>query len=126
MANSSRTRGISFPFRRGNFSLPAANSGAQTVIESVRSILLTGLGEVPLAPALGTQIHSFVFGNLTPIQGARVSQAVRSLISQKEPRMQVLSVTTEEAGDLSSGYRLVVNITYKIADEEGEIEIPLV
>jgi phage baseplate assembly protein W len=126
LANSSKTRGISFPFRKGQLSLPEANSGAQTVIDSVRSLLLTGVGEVPLAPSLGTQIHSFVFGNITPIQGARISQSIRSIISEKEPRMQVLSVTTEDNGDLSSGYRLVVNVTYRIADEEGEMEIPLV
>jgi phage baseplate assembly protein W len=125
MANSAKTRGISFPFRRGSFSLPAANEGVETVVDAVRSLLLIGPNEVPFAPDLGTNIHSFVFGNITEIQKVRVAQAVRNIISQKEPRMKVLAVTVSEAGGLSDGYRLMVNISYKIADQRGDINLPV-
>jgi len=125
MANSAKTRGISFPFRRGSFSMPAENEGVQTVVDSVRSLLLIGPNEVPFAPELGTNLHSFIFGNITEIQKVRVTQAVRNVISQKEPRMQVLSVTVSEAGSLAAGYRLMVNISYKIADQRGDLNLPV-
>jgi phage baseplate assembly protein W len=105
--------------------LPAANEGVETVVDAVRSLLLIGPNEVPFAPDLGTNIHSFVFGNITEIQKVRVAQAVRNIISQKEPRMKVLAVTVSEAGGLSDGYRLMVNISYKIADQRGDINLPV-
>lgn len=126
MASPLKTRGVSFPFRRGTFAFPEQNSGPQTVIDSVRSLLLTGQGEVPMAPSLGTNIHSFVFTNLTPLQQARIAQSIRTTIAQKEPRMDILSVEVVPAGDESSGYRAEVNIVYKVADEVGETSIPVV
>ena len=126
MANSSKTRGISFPFRRGSFSLPAQNEGAETVVDAVRSLLLIGPNEVPFAPDLGTNIHSFIFENITEIQKVRIAQAIRNIVSQKEPRMQILAVTVEEGGGKSEGYRFVVNISYKIADERGDLNLPVV
>jgi phage baseplate assembly protein W len=126
MANTSGTRGIGFPFRFGNTSLPATNSGTATVVDAVRSLLLIGLNEVPFSPDLGTSIHGFVFENVSEIQKVRVAQAVRSIIASKEPRMQVLSVSVEQQGSQQSGISVIVNITYKIADEIGDFSIPLV
>ena len=52
--------------------------------------------------------------------------AIRAIISRKEPRMQVLSVAVNEEGSQQSGISVIVNITYKVADEIGEFSIPLV
>jgi phage baseplate assembly protein W len=125
MANTSKIRGISFPFRRGQFEFPAANAGAETVVDAVKSLLLIGPAEVPFAPNLGTNIHSFVFENLSPIQQARIGQAVRNLIAQNEPRMAVQSVQVMEEGTAASGYAYTVRVIYTIADQEGGFDIPL-
>lgn len=125
MANTSKIRGISFPFRRGNFEFPAANAGTETVADAVKSLLLIGPFEVPFAPNLGTNIHSFVFENLSPIQQARLSQAVRNLIAQSEPRMTVQSVQVLQEGTDASGYAYTVRVIYTIADIEGGFDIPL-
>jgi len=125
MANTSKIRGISFPFRKGNFEFPAANAGTETVSDAVKSLLLIGPFEVPFAPNLGTNIHSFVFENLSPIQQARLSQAVRNLIAQSEPRMTVQSVQVLQEGTDASGYAYTVRVIYTIADIEGGFDIPL-
>ena len=125
MANTSKIRGISFPFRKGKFEFPAANAGTETVVDAVKSLLLIGPAEVPFAPYLGTNIHSFVFENITPIQQARIGQAIRNLIAQNEPRMVVQSVQVEESGTAASGYAYTVKVIYTIADIEGDFDIPL-
>lgn len=125
MANTTKIRGISFPFRRGQFEFPAANAGTETVVDAVKSLLLIGPAEVPFAPNLGTNIHSFVFENLSPIQQARIGQAVRNLIAQKEPRMAVQSVQVMQEGSDTSGYAYTVRVIYTIADIEGGFDIPL-
>ena len=126
MANTSNIRGIAFPFRFGSTSLPATSSGTSTVVDSVRSLLLIGEGEIPFSPDLGTSIHGFIFENVSEIQKVRIAQAIRAIISRKEPRMQVLSVAVNEEGSQQSGISVIVNITYKVADEIGEFSIPLV
>jgi phage baseplate assembly protein W len=125
MANTSKIRGISFPFRRGQFEFPAANEGAQTVVDSVRSLLLMGLGEVPFAPTLGATITANVFENISELQRVRLSQQVRSLIADREPRMAVQSVTVQEAGNAALGYRYEVLVVYTIADIDGDFNIPV-
>lgn len=125
MANTTKIRGISFPFRRGNFEFPAANIGAETVVDAVKSLLLIGPSEVPFAPNLGTGIHSFVFENISEIQKVRLSQAIRNLIARYEPRMEVQAVTVSTEGTAQAGYAYVVNVVYTIADVEGDFNIPL-
>jgi phage baseplate assembly protein W len=125
MANTSKIRGISFPFRRGQFQFPAASVGAETVVDAVKSLLLIGPFEVPFAPNLGTNIHSFIFESLSPIQQARIGQAIRNLIAQNEPRMVVQSVQVLQEGSDVSGYAYTVRVVYTIADIEGNFDIPL-
>jgi len=125
MANTTKIRGISFPFRRGNFEFPAANTGAETVVDAVKSLLLIGPSEIPFAPNLGTNIHSFIFESLSPIQQARIGQAIRNLIAQNEPRMVVQSVQVMQEGSDASGYAYAVRVVYTIADVEGNFDVPL-
>ncbi len=120
----SNLKGISFPFRRGPVNFPETNSGATAVLDNVKSLLLIGLGEVPMGNDLGTTIHSLVFNGLTPIESARIVQSVRSVIAHKEPRMQVLSVDTEEvAGKLGSS--IMATITWKVGDDLGTTDVPI-
>ena len=125
MANTSKIRGISFPFRRGEFQFPAASVGAETVVDAVKSLILIGPFEVPFAPNLGTNIHSFIFESLSPIQQARIGQAIRNLIAQNEPRMAVQSVQVMQEGSDTSGYAYAVRVVYTIADVEGNFDVPL-
>lgn len=125
MANTTKIRGISFPFRRGQFQFPAANEGAQTVVDSVRSLLLIGLGEVPMAANLGTTITSNIFENITPLQQARIAQQVRTIIADREPRMLVQSVSVREAGSAAQGYRYEVLVVYSVSDDDGDFTIPV-
>lgn len=95
------------------------------MVDAVRSLLLIGQNEIPFAPNLGTNIHSFVFENMTEIQRVRISQSIRTIIAQQEPRMRVLSVSVTEAGNSNAGYRFVVNVVYQIADQRGDFDFPL-
>jgi phage baseplate assembly protein W len=66
-----------------------------------------------------------VFENITEIQKARLSQAIRNLIARYEPRMEVQAVTVSAEGTAQAGYAYVVNVVYTIADVEGDFNIPL-
>jgi len=118
----SSLKGIAFPFRPGSISVPAMNATAGTVVDAVRSLLSTGLGEVPLAPYLGTNLYSYVFENVTPLARARVAQEVRRIIETGEPRMSVLSVDTTREGDDAGGWRIGLRIEYELNGDLGAIE----
>jgi phage baseplate assembly protein W len=86
-----------------------------------------GLGEVPMAPRLGTTMHTQIFKTIGPVTMAVISQEIRDLISTHVPGMQVLSVipTLEDNGGSLVGQRIVVNVSYTVVGEAGEFTIPI-
>ena len=122
---TSTLQGIAFPFSAAAFSFPATNSGLTTVVDAVKGLLLTGLGELPMEPSVGTNLHEFVFETVSELTKAQLSSEVRRLIQTWEPRMTILSVTTSEEGDIQYGSRLAVHIEYELNNEAGEIDVQL-
>ena len=121
----SAIRGIAFPFQKGELSVPAQNARLTTVVDAVKSLLLIGVYEVPLAPMLGTAIYSYIFENMTPLTMARVASEVRRIITENEPRMRVISVVPSQQGNDVGGYRIVLQIQYELNGVSDSMEIVL-
>lgn len=124
--NYSTLKGVAFPFGGDDFSLPAKNEGLSTVVDAVKSLLFTGVGELPMEPAIGTNLHSFVFETMNSLTLAQISAEVRRVVSKWEPRMNILSVTATEDADIGIRSGIVVHIEYAMSGSEtGHIDLPI-
>lgn len=119
----SKTLGISFPFRKGSTEFPQSSSGAQSILDNVKSLLSIGSGEIPMGNEIGTRIHEFVFGPLSPITSARIAQSVRAVVSANEPRMQILSVNTKERTIVGGGTAIDVVVNWQVGASTGDLTV---
>jgi phage baseplate assembly protein W len=70
-------------------------SDVQVIISDLRNLLLTQKGERLMNPDFGTQINKLVFEPDTSVLEAQVQQEVTQAIAKFEPRVNILSVSTE-------------------------------
>lgn len=70
-------------------------SDVQVIISDLRNLLLTQKGERLMNPDFGTQINKLVFEPDTSVLEAQVQQEVTQAIAKFEPRVNILSISTE-------------------------------
>ena len=70
-------------------------SDIQVISSDLRNLLLTQKGERLMNPDFGTQISKLVFEPDTSVLEAQVQQEVNQAIAKFEPRVSVISITTE-------------------------------
>jgi phage baseplate assembly protein W len=83
----------------------------QSVIRSIRNLLLTKRYERPFNPNLGSNIDALLFEMVSPITASTLESEIRNVIDNYEPRAQVsnLVVTSNPDGNAYS-----VTITFYI------------
>jgi phage baseplate assembly protein W len=105
-------RGPAFPFAIDPASGGVAwSNGRKKLVENVRLILTTRLGERPMKRDLGTPIHSLVH---EPNEGglARlIARHARDALMQLEPRIVVTDIRFQQ-----SGGDLTLELEYVLAD----------
>ena len=70
-------------------------SDIQVISSDLRNLLLTPKGERLMNPDFGTQISKLVFELDSSVLEAQVQQEVNQAIAKFEPRVSVISITTE-------------------------------
>lgn len=103
--------GWAFPMRVNSSGGIALVSGDEELAESMRLILGTAYGDRPLRPEFGCAIHDFVFAPADATTAGRIAFEVRRSLKRWEPRVDVVDVDVESAGD---GSTLYVDITYAV------------
>tara|TARA_B100001094_G_C18099389_1_gene754840 strand:- start:287 stop:652 length:366 start_codon:yes stop_codon:yes gene_type:complete len=121
MATRTET-GAAFPFRRGSQNFPEISTGAQVIVDRVKSLLLTGAGEMPFGEDIGTNIHGSVFESITPVSVAIITATIKRVIEANEPRMQVLSVTPSQDERRST---IIIQIQWRVDNTEGDLEVQI-
>ena len=84
--------GWAFPLRTDATGRIALVSREQEIEESMRLILGTAIGERPMRPEFGCEIHDYVFESADAETAARVAAAVRASLRRWEPRIEVRDV----------------------------------
>lgn len=120
MPSPKNTKSIDFPFRKGTESFPKMVVGAPAFIASVKSLLLTGKGEVPMLPNVGTNVHSFVHETMSPIKKSLLATEVRKVINENIKNVRILNI---EVGDTASNGRVPILIVYSLNGETGKVEL---
>jgi len=94
---------LDLTFRR----LPVTNDVAlsyddQSVIRSVRNLLLTGFYERPFQPNLGSNLNKLLFEPADQLTSNLIESEVRNVISNFEPRVTINSINVTITPDENS------------------------
>lgn len=94
---------LDLTFRR----LPVTNDVAlsyddQSVIRSVRNLLLTGFYERPFQPNLGSNLNKLLFEPADQLTSNLIESEVRNVISNFEPRVTINSINVTISPDENS------------------------
>jgi phage baseplate assembly protein W len=74
----------------------------QAVISSVRNLLLTNFYERPFQPNLGSNLSGLLFEPATNITSSILSDEIKNVISNFEPRAQISNISVTLAPDNNS------------------------
>lgn len=74
---------------------------------SIQNIVLTIVGEKPFEPIFGTNINSALFELNTSLEAIGIQEQIRSAITNFEPRVDNLEVTTTIDADSNDMYATV-------------------
>jgi phage baseplate assembly protein W len=58
------------------------------IARSIRNLILTGPGERPFNPVLGSDVGSLLFDNLDSLTAASIKSQIRDTITNFEPRVK--------------------------------------
>jgi phage baseplate assembly protein W len=85
----------------------------QSVIRSVRNLLLTNFYERPFQPKLGSNINRLLFENISPVTAHAIEQEISNVISNFEPRATISDINVDAVPDNNAFY---VRVTFFIGN----------
>ena len=65
------------------------------IARSVRNLVLTGRGERPFQPVLGTGVSRLLFENMDKLTAAAIRSELRTTIENYEPRVEIYEIIVE-------------------------------
>ena len=92
----------------------------QSVISSVRNLLLTNFYERPFQPELGSNIRRLLFEPIDSIVASSLERQLQETIENFEPRVSIDSITAYAAPD-ENGYK--VTLTFFILNSPNPVTI---
>jgi phage baseplate assembly protein W len=91
--------------------------------QSVKNLLQIRHYEKPFHSEIGSPLNELLFEPITPITGLMVKRTIIDLISNFEPRVDLLEVEVISSDDNNSLY---INVTYKIVNTERPLTLDFV
>ena len=65
------------------------------IARSVRNLVLTGQGESPFQPVLGTGVNNLLFDNMDKLTASAIRSELRTTIENYEPRVEINEIIVE-------------------------------
>ena len=65
------------------------------IARSVRNLVLTGQGERPFQPVLGTGVSRLLFENMDKLTASAIRSEIRTTIENYEPRVEINEILVE-------------------------------
>jgi uncharacterized protein len=116
-------QGVSFPPRIGTDGRVAWSSGADSIRESIRVILMTDPGERLMLPAFGAGLRGFLFEPNIPATHRLIQERVDFTLGRWEPRIDVVRVVVD--ADPDDAQQANVTIDYKLVATEQRGQVGL-
>ena len=89
---------------------------------SLRNLILTSNYERPFHSELGSQVRALLFEPATPMTRALLERSIEDLISNYEPRVQLISVQANISDDNNAVY---VRVEFKIVNTERPLTLDI-
>jgi uncharacterized protein len=105
-------KGLSFPLRPNSNGRLSFLTGPEKVRQSIWLILSTAPGERVMLPEYGCGVHDLLFEANTASLRASVQSQVREALTRWEPRIDLLDVRVDPAGEVAN--QLLIRIDYRI------------
>jgi phage baseplate assembly protein W len=79
--------------------------------QSIKNLIMTHHYERPFHPEIGSQVHSLLFDNFSPMTQVMMEQAIRNTIENNEPRVRLNSVSVDlQNDDMTANISIVFTI----------------
>lgn len=82
-------------------------TGVDAIKRAVRNLILTNFYERPFRPWIGSNAQKLLFDNITPMTANFLTDAIREVIRNYEPRVEVLNVRVSADPD-NNGYNAYI------------------
>jgi phage baseplate assembly protein W len=89
---------------------------------SLRNLILTSNYERPFHSELGSQVRALLFEPATPMTRVLLERSIEDLISNYEPRVQLIDVQANVSDDNNAVY---VRVEFKIVNTERPLTLDL-
>ena len=104
--------GLSFPLQTDQRGTLALAHGVQDIEQAIGLILGTALGERPMRPEFGCEVHDYVFDTIDAEMIGKVDTAVRRALIRWEPRIEVIGLEFD-LDEVDQG-KLLITISYEV------------
>jgi phage baseplate assembly protein W len=121
MAHEFEGRGWQFPIRVDDAGAIAEAREEDKVRQSIEIILRTAPGERVMRPDFGCGIHDLVFDTISGAMIGRVASVVAGALATWEPRIDVLSVRSQQ--DTEDPTRLLIEINYRLRSSNSRFNL---
>ena len=121
MAHEFEGRGWQFPIRVDDAGAIAEAGEEDKVRQSIEIILRTSPGERVMRPDFGCGIHDLVFDTISGAMIGRVASVVAGALATWEPRIDVLSVRSQQ--DTEDPTRLLIEINYRLRSSNSRFNL---
>lgn len=95
----------------------------EAVRQSVKSLILTDFYERPYKSDIGCNIRAYLFELFTPDIKQRIESSVREIISNYEPRADVIAVLAEDYPDTNT---LLISVAFRIKHEPEPVVLDVI
>lgn len=85
--------------------------GEEAVKRSIRNLILTNFYDRLFQPSIGSNVQKLLFENFTEVTAILISSAIKEVIANFEPRVEVLSVSVIPSPDNNA---FTANIIYRV------------
>jgi len=95
----------------------------ESVRQSVKSLILTDYYERPFKSNIGCSIRYYLFELFSPAVKQQMERAIREVISNYEPRADVIAVMVEERTD---EHALVISVAFMIINDPDPVVLDVI
>jgi len=92
----------------------------QSVIRSVRNLLMTNFYERPFQPTLGSNLNAFLFEQISAITASSIETEIKNVVNNFEPRVSIDNVEVVAIEDANAFY---VNLSFYIGNNTSPSEV---
>lgn len=95
-------------------------SNENSIIQSIKNILLTDSFEVPFNSSFSGNVNSLLFEPVSPITKSILKDRIKQAIENFEPRIILQNVDVSESADENS-YNVTITFTSRLSEQQEKI-----